>query len=86
MNIVFRYEDRTAQLILNPTSSIDESHLSLFRRYGDRNLALQLGRGKELIIEVIANGNSEFPKKEGQTKGPLECLKDGVSTGSPVQG
>ena len=84
MNIVFRYEDRTAQIILNPTSSIDEAHLSLFRRYGDKNLAVQLGKGKELVVEVIANGNSDFPRKEAQ--GPVERIQDGMPKGTSIQG
>ena len=82
MNIVFRYEDRTAQIILNPTNSVDEAKLTLFRRYGDKSLSMPLAKGKELIIEVIANGNSDFPRKESQ--GPMERLQDPVPKGAPV--
>ena len=51
MDIVFRFEQSKAQIVLSPTTAIDEANLKTMGLFGDRNLKLKLGNGKDFIVE-----------------------------------
>lgn len=56
METIFRYEKKVAQLILVPSSPIEEAQLAIYRQYGEKGGRMKLGTGKEIIVEFGPNG------------------------------
>lgn len=75
MKVAFKYEGKTAQIILVPTEAMDDAHLQMAINYNGSEAKCKLGPEKSFIIELEQNGD-----KHGSVI--KETSKDKVSAGA----
>jgi hypothetical protein len=67
MQVIFKLEEKLAEIHLVPTSPLNKSQLQMIRQYSDRGVRITVGQENELIIIIDSVEKINAIDKETRT-------------------